>query len=398
MPANQILDSSLLVRLDLGNDAVEHNLAFAANSEAKGNLARRLLVYDTVLIPTTDCGIVPTLVEWLGVEVFSEAVSSGGISFVRRHGLISYVGNGNGISTIVIGEGSSGKKFEWWQEAMFGDLDVALDQQIRNRLPALSPTTRQALHDASRAQLRAVEYTNDFFIRNIVEETYRDITESPKLSSVIASALQGHASVDLARLPGVGPDQVYVLGRQGIQGPIDLVLRVADLNLELVACAQVGGADLLTAEGSQSLLQQKVARLQVGQNAVEGFMRLIVLNGLPDVGAAVAAGAFSLEEVWRVRQTGDATRFRQWLQTIAATDADAIVRAYLEVLHREPRSARWPTKLIRLALTTALGLKGDVLGVASGAADTFVADRLLAGYSPRLFLNQLDKLDLPSEQ
>jgi hypothetical protein len=394
MPSDQILDSTLFVRFNL-DDAVTQNLAFSADATARGGLAMRLLLYDRVLIPTTDCGIVPTLIEWLGIEAFMEAVSTGGISFVRREGLIAYVGNGNSISTITISEGESGKTFDWWQHAIFGDLDTALDHQLRNRL-ALSREERQSIHDAVRPTVQRLVVPNDFFVKNVVEETYRDFRDSPRLSSLLAARYGEPGRIDLARLPGVGPDQVQMLGRQGIRDPVDLILRVADLNLELLACATFGGADLLTAEGTQDLLVQKVARARSGQHAVDGFMRLVTLRDLPDVGAAVAAGAFILKDVWRLRRTAASTQFRKWLQTVAATDGDAIVRAYMGVLHSEPRAERLPLKMIRLAITAAIHAHGEVSGVAAGAVDTFVVDRFLNGYSPRVFLDQLEHLDLPS--
>lgn|GEM_PF-1236545 len=394
MPSKTILDARLFVRLDL-NSSLHHNLDFASDPAVRGHLARQLLLYDTVAIPTIDFGIVPILAEWLGEGLFREMLAAGAFRFVHRHGLLGYAGNGNSLSSFILRPGPD-KPLLWWQEAMFRDSGVALERQIGSRLSWIGSSLQPVLMDAVLQKVTELDYDNNFFMKNVVKETYRDVLKSNALSNMVRAEFPGAHQIDLTRIPTVNPNQLRVLGKQGITDSVDLLLRVAELNLEIVAASYVGGADMYTADGSQELLRNKLARNNVGNDLIEGFVKLIDLHKLPDIGMAVATGQFPIGEVWRLRESSEAVRFREWMRNIQVSDPEDVTAAYIAAISREPRSASWPVRMIRLAVTTAIGSVGTATGLVASGIDSFFVDRFLGGYSPKLFFNKLERLGIPS--
>ena len=392
VPNRIILDSTLFVRLDLG-DTRPTNSAFRANIAAKAQLANALLLYDTVAVPTYDRGIVPILAEWFGHDCFLEALRADAFKFVRRRGLLAYVGNGNSISTILIQPGGK-PSWAWWQDALFGLSQRSLELQVDNVLP-LSTSEKTQLVDAAAPHILEHGYDNGFFLRNIVQESYEDILKVPKLRALVDREFAGQ-TIDLARLPNVSPTQVRVLTPKGIRDSVDLLLRVADVNMELFLAASTDFADLYTVGGAQELLGAKLARARVAPATVSGFTKLLTLNNLPDVGAAVSRGELEFRDVLTLRSHPDAVAFRRWLQTVPIIEADAVVGAYITALSSAARPQSWPVRTLRLALTTALGLANPAAGIAAGVADTYFVDRWRHGYSPRLFLDRVARLDLPN--
>ena len=392
MPNNIILDATLFVRLDL-TDSRRANEAFRANPLPRGQLANVLLLYDTVAIPTYDFGIVPTLVQWLGHDCYLDALGTDAFKFVRRRGLLGYAGNGNSISTFLIGAGRQGS-FSWWQEAVFGLTPDSLERQVENGLAALPAPVRAGVIEETARHVLEPGYDNEFFVKNIVEESYKDVLKTPWLVDLVKREFPG-SDIDLQRLPSVGPAQMRVLGDQGIRDSADLLLRVADVNMELFLAAAIGYADLYSIAHAEELLRAKLARCRVAPAAVAGFMKLLALNNLPDVAAAVSGGHLTLQQVIELRQHPDATAFRRWLQTVPVVDADALVAAYIKALESEARPQSWPVRTLRLALTTAIGALNPAAGLAAAVVDTYFLDKWLAGYSPRLFLDRVTSLDLP---
>ena len=391
MPSKLILDATLFVRLDLA-DSRRANEAFAANRAGKAQLANTLLLYDSVAIPTYDLGIVPTLVQWLGPECYLDALATDAFKFVRRRGLLAYAGGGTSISTIIIQPGDH--PFEWWQEAVFGLSTDSLECQIENRLAALPPRLRTRLVERTAPHIVEPGYENDFFIKNIVEESYEDVLRTPWLVDLVKREFPG-VRIELNKLPSVRPDQMRVIGDQGIRDSVDLLLRIADVNLEMFLAAAIGYADLYTIAHAEELLRAKLARRRVAPATLAGFIKVLELNDLPDIGRAVTEGELTLDQVISLRQHRDAVAFRRWLQTVAVIEPEAMVAAYIKALASEAKPQSWARRTLRLAITAAIGAVNAPAGLAAAVTDTYFLNKWIAGYSPRLFLDRVAKLDLP---
>ncbi len=87
MVSRAIVDSRLWIRLDL-DQTLKPNSLFLTKPQHRAHLASQLLLYDTVVIPTKDFGIIPILISWMGLSTFQEAMRSGSIGFIRPRSLL----------------------------------------------------------------------------------------------------------------------------------------------------------------------------------------------------------------------------------------------------------------------------------------------------------------------
>ena len=361
------------------------------------HLASQLLLYDTVIIPTTDFGIVPILISWLGLDQFKAALKSSAIGFLRRPRLLGYVGNGNGISTFVIKPGEK-RPWKWWQQAIFGASETSLDLQLRNMSPSIRAKEREKVVDTIASRTATLTYDNDFFMKSIVHESYVDVRSSPRLSSfVLEKAEKKGGAVNLAWLDGVGPDEMRVLSHDGaIKDAVDLVLRVAEINMEILMSSQSDDADLFTSQGAELVLTEKLAGAGLDRSLLQGFIRLLDLTDVPDIRVAVSSNAVTPSDIWEIRQGRNARRFREWLREADPSDSRDLEKAYVKALGRSTLADSLPLRALRFALTTAAGLIPGA-GLAAGAIDSFFVDKWLKGYSPKLLLDELQRLSVETQ-
>lgn len=391
MRSEAIVDSRLSINHNLDH-TLRVNSFFFTNPENRAHLANQLLLYDRVIIPTKDFGIIPILVYWFGLKGFERALKADSIQFLHRQSLLGYVGNGVGISDFVI-QPSQEKPFEWWQEALFGDLAKAIDIQLQVMCPFVGRKQRAKLQELIHERSQPLHYDNDFFMKYIVHETYTDIMQSSVLLAFI-SVLSGNPNrIDLTRVPGINPNQAKVANNDPITTPADLILRVAETNMSLVMGNQLDQADVFVPLGSETLLKAKLARAKITPAALENFVSLLDLENIPDPGAAVKAGECSLNDIWKIRKSRNSKKFRKWLRVADTGNARDLEKIYVSSLGRKSFYESLPTKMLRFALTTGADLLLPGSGIALDVADSFFVEKWLQGYSPKLFLDQLRKLN-----
>jgi hypothetical protein len=390
VPAERLVDTRLQVPLDLGN-VRRANAQFALDVQARGHLALQLLIYDTLVIPTKDFGIIPILHSWMGPSAFKEAIRHRAFSFVHLPAILGYVGNGNGISGFLIGP-SEERPFEWWQTATFGDTDKALEAQVVNGMVHSSPKEASRLIKDIARSTTTLAYSNEEFTQDVARESYLDIMGSPELSALVSVLSGNPGKVDLTRVRGVEPNQVKALTLGPIRAPADVVLRVAEMNLDLLIAARTSEADLMAPRGADLVLRSKLQRAGIHEADSSPMLALLELTRLPDPSAAVAAGKISLGQIWKLRQSRTSRRFREWLRRVDAHDPRELERAYADSLQEEHLYDGLPVKAIRFLVTTGIGIAHPIAGVAASAADTFLLDRLAKGFRPKLFIDDLKPL------
>jgi hypothetical protein len=245
---------------------------------------------------------------------------------------------------------------------------------------------------------KVVEHENEFFIRNVVNETYTDL-RGEELAATLRRLNRGVTPGDLTNLL---TNETRVLRASGeVRDPVDLVLRVAEINMEVIMSTHADGADLSTSEGAEKLLAGKLIRAGVDRSALRGFARLMDLNSMPDIGALMEARVLSCREVFDLRQQPVARGFRQWMREQDAPDPEELARRYVIALRMEHKANTLPVKAMRMGITAAveaiapgLGTAGKVLANAVGTTDSLFADKWMSGYSPRLFFDELAKLQM----
>ncbi|MBU4445256.1 MAG: hypothetical protein L6422_12805 [Candidatus Marinimicrobia bacterium] len=302
MKSDSIVDSRLWIRLDL-DASLKANSFFHTSPGHRAHLASQLLLYDNLVILTKDFGVVPILISWMGLSAFRDALETGSLGFVRPKSLLGYAGNGNGISGFEISD-TSKKPFTWYSAAVFGPLEDAPDLQLKHQCPFLTRSEREKLVTLVIKRTKALDWNNELFMKQIVHESYTDIMEDPALSQFVsAHEPKGTQSAQLARLSGVAPNQFRVLNLEQVRDGVDLVLRVAEINLEIMMAHLYGQADLGTSAGAEILLKKKLARAGAPSQLIDQFQSLLELENIPDIGLVVAAGDISLPEIWKLRIT-----------------------------------------------------------------------------------------------
>jgi len=391
MGSKSIIDSRLWIRLDL-DTTLKANSFYHTHPWHRAHFATQLLLYDQIVIPTKDFGILPILMSWMGYSALQEALETDSIAFVRPKSLIGYAGNGNAISGFEI-QASKEKPFNWYQESLFGSMEDAPELQLRYQCPFLSREERLSLKMLTLQKSRQMEWDNDSFMKQIVNESYTDIIDSPELAQfVMAHEPGGIKSINLTNLSGVEPNQFRVLNLEQIKDGVDLVLRVAEINLELLMAELYGDADLCTSAGAETLLQKKLIRSGAVPELAHKFQSLLELENIPDIRPVIAEGEISVREIWRLRQKRESIRFREWLREGSYTDGRELEKAYVSSLGAALTSLSLPARIFRFILTTAVGTIGPITGVLAGVVDNFFVEKWLSGYSPRLFVDQIRAL------
>lgn len=390
MPSERIVDTRLFVPLDLGS-VQRANARFARDPKIRGHLAAQLISYDTIVIPTKDFGIVPTLFTWLGRESFISALEVGAFSFQHMPSMLGYAGNGVGISGFLIMP-SEERKFQWWQTATFGELTESVELQVANAIPSLSPRETTKVTELVISASSKFDYSNDEFMENVERESYEDIMGSPELQFMVTTASDNPEKVDLKKVPGVGPNQIRVSRDGPIRDGADVILRVAEMNRSLFVASKLGSCDLLAPRGAELVITSKLSRHGVKPSETERVLNLLELAGVPDVSAAIAEEQVKLEDIWRIRQSRNSRKFREWLQESDSHSARDLEMAYVESLSSENAIESWPARTLRFLVTTGIGVANPIAGLVVGATDSLFLERLLGGYRPKFFIDDLRTL------
>jgi hypothetical protein len=391
MQSDTMLDSRMYVRLDLGF-APEANRRFQDNRANQGHLANQLLLYDRVVIPTKDFGIVPVLIAWLGAERFRECLREGTFGFARPMSLLGYAGNGGGINAFTINS-TKEKPFEWWQEAIFGAVESAVELQLKNQWTSISSKEKSELFDLILGCTKSIAWDNDIFMKRIVHESYTDIKNDRFLSDFVLSKERSRDKpVDLRQLSGVNPNQFRISGLTAIRDGVDVVLRVAEINMEILLAHLYQECDIGTSEGAEILLQGKLLRCGIQPSVAKKFLSLVELRGVPDIRRGVESGSVTLCDILALRKKKVSREFRQWLRSCDAKDGRELERIYVSALESSGKYSSLPARVLRFIVTTAAGVLHPIAGPLMNAIDSFFVEKWLAGYSPKLFLNEVARL------
>lgn len=392
MTSDAIIDHGLFVRLDLDH-SLRANSFFQINVANRAHLANQLLLYDSIIIPTIDFGIIPTLINWFGQRNFEEALDASALRFVRQTGILGYIGNGTGITPFTIYPPAS-KEFDWWQEAIFGrDSASSVELQLKHMCPSITGKLRRRIIDKVISLSTSLTYSTETFMNNIVHESYADIMNNKELSHFVqAGAKKKGKSVDLTRLSRVDPNRLIVLGQEGqINDPIDLVLRVAEINMEIAMATVAGNADIYASVDSESVLARKLTRCKIDKSVIDGFISLLDLNNIPDIGQAIISGDIDLSNIWSLRQKKTSKKFRRWLREANPQNIRELEKAYVHALGKGTLADSLPVKSIRFAITSIAGIN-LAIGLVVGAVDNFFVDKWLSGFSPKLLFDDLSRL------
>jgi hypothetical protein len=393
MKSTQLLETELYVRHDFSPNARLKNDALCYDLYRLGLLAEKLLLYDTVTIPTHDCGITAVLLAWLGRGLFEDLLEEGVFKFCRLRAFVAYAhGGGLFLARIEPQDQQRKERSTFW-----GPIDRAVELQIKHALPFIGKEKRSKL--VEKICRHSVEASLDEFAKRIMKETHADVQSDDEISAFFTKK---HPRVDLARLPGIKPKAMRILGQKPPSDEIEFLLRLGEINLELALASKLQCSALTTDSLVQRLITAKIRRnrrnFPAPQHNVlnEGFRKILRLNRLPDLPSAVANDAIDLERIVQCRRSRKGEQFRRWIANLKPTDnPEEIATLYVETLIQKHRLQKWPFRVVRFLLTSAVGAIpaiGSIAGPVSSAIDSFFLEQWLRGYSPQLFLDDLRNL------
>jgi hypothetical protein len=166
-----------------------------------------------------------------------------------------------------------------------------------------------------------------------------------------------------------------------------LIQHILDARMDLQV-ASFHLAEVVTTPGTAKILQRKLNEILVKRDRNRGQIAAfqdIFLRDAYAVREAINSGDRSFSEFIDVLEK--ASRYKQWLRSLNPD------QNLIEEYQRRVTSSTWveklPTKVLRFALTTISGVANPAVGVAMGAADSFIVDRLGRGWKPHQFVQRV---------
>ncbi len=368
-----IWDSRLLIRLQL-EGGMELNRQFLTTPTNRSHLAWQLLLYDSIVIPTKDFGVIAILAEWCGLGGLRYLLWSGAVQFAWLRSHVAYGGNGLGLTRCYVERPANGWE-NWYQQARWGELESAVEAQIDNMFPTLSKLSKSELID----DVVKVSYEPKGY--DYKEETLRDFSTIAELNHALYLLESVPASEQIAfnSLANLG-NVVRMPSAAPVTDGVDLVVRVAEINSEITMAAEKE-FHLNLPGGTSQLLQHKVRRSIEAEKLAENFMTILSIDGIPDVRPAIECGEISLFDLLTIRSTRKAERFRGWLSGVEVDDPVELRQLYSDAIGKR-RSRSLPVTSMRFGVTALASSVDWGLGLAAAAVDSFFVSKWIDGYSP----------------
>ena len=394
-----LLANDLLLHWDMGDPSRRLD-AFLQDRALAGRVMEQLLLYDRVVVPTVDFSIIVPLIHWLGADVVVEMLVTEALSFVRFRGGLSYVGNGVGLSQYEILPSDENPSDPFWMEAARADAPKAVELQLRNRLNGLEPNAVSKLCEL--VAICTVDTALPEFSEKVANETYRDILGSKVLHTYFSLR-----NKNVKQLAGLEANQMRfytAFPKSAVTGDeIDTTLRLAMLNLEAYLCEEAGARDMVTDRGFGKLLDAKVDRGTGGVQGMDAYFKLADVVELPDLTVGIGEGTVAIRQAWEFRNSDPAGIFRRWFDDVGPQEPNELVRAYLRAMeggglwdHSHTKVLRYlVTNTAAAAMALALPELAPVTALGIGAADSFLLEKIGAGYKPRYFFDEYRRSFFP---
>lgn len=290
------------------------------------------------------------------------------------------------------------------------------DDRAKNRTERIEIGLRQNGLDARIAKAHAQAFAAAVPLKSLNKDDYvrGGITNAARGDLRDMSMLKGLLRAGLAAVPG-GYDAGDTLHAEFIQSdlgyflftnidfegvnkrrasmspvaepltPAYLLNLIQESRADLHLAAFYGGDFVTTAENS-ALVRWRQAHLlnraDLNREARKQFSEL-VLADYPSIRDVIDNGERSFSEFRKLLDK--AQKFKTWL---AKSNPDQkLVSQYIESLKADTWADKAPVKAIRYLFSLGAGAADPTGGIASGAADTFLIDKLLKGWRPNHFVD-----------
>lgn len=349
-------------------------------------LIESILLHDQIVIPTQDFMVLQLLRSQLTERDLFEMLETDCVRFFRFKGMLAYSGGqlGSGIQPFRISRKGATKLDDESKGRPFsGPTELAIEWAISSN--------KEKPKDSKLANLvleRTDEITAESIVEQIRHETYVDVLNSDYLCSLFALRNR-----DMNKLASIKHNELRCMERhysgRWIGDEVDIVLTLAQTNLELYMAEASGCIDSSTASPVGHLIKAKAERTFSNKSAFQDFATLKEIADIPDIGEGVMQKNLSVKRLLKLRQSTKGEMFRRWFHENCRDNPTQTAKEFISLVNEIPGIQHTPVKILRFIVTSLLS--GPFAPIV-GAIDSFVIDRLFRGSSPKYFIEDLRQL------
>jgi len=202
------------------------------------------------------------------------------------------------------------------------------------------------------------------------------LIESEIITDITNPILSNDFSLNSESITNVNPLDFYRL------------LRVSDVAQGLVLQNKLGIDSIYQDGFSKKYINTKLGAFSSisGKDSIETFSNIMNLKGLPDIFKLYSKGIITVDDILRCRNNFNGSVFRKWF---ASEDYDE--HQVVQSLLNKATPDKGVSKFIRFLYPNLAGIISPVLGAASAAVDSYLVSRVIDGWSPSLFLDDVLK-------
>ncbi len=356
-------------------------------------LLSRLLLFDEVVVDSTNLGELPYLAKMFSVAGLEDLLNRDILRLVSQKSVVITDVKMNGRRQIPLLQFDEGLGTSEDNEH---NLEMKFCSLLK--ITGLSNARREALEGVVRTKLikHSLSYGNE-----LLKQIRKDLTSNIELSKTILChrypdvppeklELKAHDLGGMQRFEsntqtmlGLTIEQEHDMLVEVVKATSNLNQRIADMaEYDAISHFEVSEAPLLFGK-----IHSLVGRLNPKFDE-QAFLRVIGVTELPKL---IENRQIDVEELLRIRETDECREFRSWLAT-----TDSIDDKNLERLLRGFRAraasfiATNSGKLLRLGVNTGLGLipgYGSLVALGEGIADSFLLEKMLPSSGVLTFLN-----------
>lgn len=184
--------------------------------------------------------------------------------------------------------------------------------------------------------------------------------------------------------------------------PSNIILNIAEARGDIHIASHFN-SEIANKPIHSSLIQDRFNsifdKFEKNEKGIAGFQE-VVLNDYKPIGATLRKKEKTFKDFIKILEKAD--KFRDWLDKVP--DDKNIIAEYHKAVTTETWADKLPSKGARFAIFTTAGIVfdalitggiGTIVGVAIGASDTFLVDKIIKGWKPNQFIDDELKDFLP---
>lgn len=130
----------------------------------------------------------------------------------------------------------------------------------------------------------------------------------------------------------------------------------------------------------------------IGSDPTQVFGKILNLKGIPDIYSLYKKKVIGVDDIINYRKNFNGTIFREWLASEDYSQEE-VVRTLINNESKEGQAS----KLIRFLYPNIVGVLNPVLGAAASAFDSYIVGKVLDGWKPSLFLDDVLKRNVDNK-